>query len=66
MNRKYTCPIKEYVRNIHKETNETEATYVKVTQIKSVEPEFIHRTLYCFLKNVSQSLLAAESTQALV
>lgn len=53
MNRKYTHPIEVYLRNIHKETNET---YDNVTQIKSVEPEFIHRTLpfseECFSKSV--------------
>lgn len=66
MNRKYTHPVEVYLRNIHKETNETEAAYVKVIQIKIVESEFILRALYPFLKSVSQSLFAAESTQALV
>lgn len=66
MNRKCTHPVEVYLRNIHKETNETVATCVKVIQIKIVEPEFIHWTLYPFLKSVSQSLFAAESTQALV
>jgi len=48
MNRKCTHPVEVYLRNIHKETNETVATCVKVIQIKIVEPEFIHWTLYPF------------------